>query len=117
MVFSAEFLAPTAPGRRVTEMVSKWAARRDWAVPPTLQTVIPQAPPRIQSVQRTSAYHLAVVFDQAMRLDEILAHQRPLRFRRDGRDELAFNGEAGGLVLQSETHFGCESGQVECAWC
>ena len=44
-----------------------------------LQTVIPQAPPRIQSVQRTSAYHLAVVFDQAMRLDEILAHRFDVR--------------------------------------
>ncbi len=40
-----------------------------------VKTVIPQAPPRIQDVQRTSAYHLSVVFDQAMRLDEILAHR------------------------------------------
>ena len=44
-----------------------------------LQTVIPQAPPRIQSVQRTLAYHPAVVFDQAMRLDEILAHRFDVR--------------------------------------
>ena len=33
--------------------------------------VIPQAKPRIQSVLRTSAYHLAVSFDQPMQLDEI----------------------------------------------